>query len=102
MRTAFQNLNRGKWLVLRPAQSRTGSTRSDPNQVRATTRLFLQLTGDGAQGERDEPEEERERQSDAQNDHVGHHLDVFLRQDGVLRIHECRGQDRLRDRTETC
>lgn len=92
----------GKSFVVRTAQSRTDSTRSDPNQVRTTTRLFLQLTGDGAQGERDEPEEERERQSDAQNDHVGHHLDVFLCQDGVLRVHDCRGQDRLQDRTETC
>lgn len=53
------------------------------------------LTRVGADGEREDPEEEGECQRGTQQDHIGHHLGVLLHRDVVLRGHV----DELRGRT---
>lgn len=53
-------------------------------------RKSFKLTVIRADGQRHDPEEEGQRQRDAQDDHVGHHLDALFHQDVVLRVHRDR------------
>lgn len=61
---------------------------SDPSEERG------QLTRVGADGDGDDPEEERQCQRGTKHDHVRHHLGVFLDQHLVFRVHPGELEDR--------